>query len=357
MRLNVLVDAYMLNSKLTRLQLVWVIILTLLVIGTISSLTIGPMAISPKQSLLSLWDALFSTQLSHLNSYQQLVIWDIRLPRTLLALSIGALLGLCGAVMQGLFRNPLADPGIIGVSTGAGLGAAIAIVLLPAGFAVFATPIAAFVGGLITSLIVYKLAQSTFGNTSVLILLLAGVAVAAFSGALVGFLSFLANDQALRDLTLWGMGSLNTTSTIKLWLCGISAIGLAVFYQRYATALNALLLGEAEAQHLGIDTEKLKIALIIATAVGIGLAVSASGIIGFIGLVIPHLIRMLLGPDHKVLLPLAAVSGASLLLIADVIARVVMAPAELPVGLVTALIGAPFFVYLLLQQKQRLSSL
>lgn len=336
---------------------VWSLMSLILLIGILLSLTSGPMTLPASQSLLTLWDTLSGSEMSQLADYQQLVITDIRWPRTLLALFVGALLAICGAVTQGLFRNPLADPGIIGVSSGAGLGAAIAIVLFPATLALFLTPIAAFLGGLITTLLVYRLAQSQQGSTSVLILLLAGVAVAAFGGAVVGFLTFIANDQALRDLTLWGMGSLNGADSPMLWLTALTCIGLLIYYQRQAKALNALLLGEAEAEHLGIDTEKLKRRLIVVTAIGIGVAVSASGIIGFISLVIPHLIRMSIGPDHTRLIPLSALTGAGLLLMADVGARVWMAPAELPVGLVTALLGAPFFVFLLLQQRQRLSAL
>ena len=337
--------------------LAWPLLTLLLCFGIVLSITSGPMALSGWQSLLAIWDGLFHTRFSQLADYQQVVVWNLRWPRTLLALFVGALLAICGAVTQGLFRNPLADPGIIGVSSGAGLGAAIAIVILPISISAFATPIAAFFGGLLTSLLVYRLAQSKQGNTSILILLLAGVAVAAFAGAVIGLLTFIANDQALRDLTLWGMGSLNGGTPFMLGLSACCCLFLLVFYQRSATALNALLLGEAEAEHLGINTEKLKRHLIIATAVGIGIAVSAAGIIGFISLVVPHLIRMTLGPDHKRLLPLSALAGAALLLLADVGSRVWLAPAELPVGLVTALLGAPFFVFLLLQQRQRLGAL
>ncbi len=315
------------------------------------------MQLSAVDTMLTLWDSLSGSSISPLAEYQQLVITDIRWPRTLLAMFVGAILAICGAVTQGLFRNPLADPGIIGVSSGAGLGAAVAIVILPVTLATIITPVAAFAGGLVTTLLVYRLAQSQLGSTSVLILLLAGVAVAAFSGAVVGFLTFIANDQALRDLTLWGMGSLNGATVPMLWLTALTSLSLLLFYQRQAVALNALLLGEAEAEHLGIDTEKLKRRLIIVTAAGVGVAVSASGIIGFVSLVIPHLVRMTLGPDHRQLLPLSALTGAALLLMADIGARVWMAPAELPVGLVTALLGAPFFVFLLLQQRQRLSTL
>ncbi|EMR14164.1 Hemin ABC transporter, permease protein [Methylophaga lonarensis MPL] len=325
-----------------------------IIIASISSLISGPMAIPAVQSLLAVLDLISGGQLNSLNAHQTIVVQELRLPRTLLALFLGALLAVCGAVTQGVFRNPLADPGVIGVSSGAGLGAALAIVVFPTSLAFISTPLAAFVGGLLTTLLVYRLAQSSEG-TSVLILLLAGIAISAFTGAVVGFLSFIANDQALRDLTLWGMGSLSGANFRHVALTGISCIILLFFYMKHASALNALLLGEAEAHHLGIDVERVKLRLILLTAAGIGIAVSMAGMIGFIGLVVPHLIRLTLGPDHRYLLPLSALTGAALLLIADIVARQVLAPAELPVGLLTALIGAPFFAALLLQQRRRLS--
>ncbi|CAH0990608.1 Hemin transport system permease protein HmuU [Sinobacterium norvegicum] len=327
--------------------------LTLLLIATAMtlSLTRGAMQLPTSASLLSLWDGLWGTQYSGLEHYQQLVILDLRLPRTLLALAVGTILAQCGAVMQGLFRNPLADPGIIGASSGAALGAAIAIILLPTALQSVTTPLAAFIGALVTTLLVFKLAQSSNG-TSVVMLLLAGVAVAAFGGAMMGFLNYIADDQALRDITLWQMGSVAHTDSTTLLLCTMAAIILALYFQRHAQSLNALLLGESEARHLGIDIEKLKIKLIIVATIGIGISVSAAGIIGFIGLVIPHLVRMLAGPDHRSLLPLSALLGALLLLLADIGARLLMAPAELPVGLVTAIIGAPFFTFLLIKQRK-----
>ncbi len=336
---------------------IWLVMGMLLLVTVLLSIILGPMTLPAKQSLLSIIDQFLGSELSQLNVFQTAIIWELRWPRTLLALFIGALLALCGAVTQGLFRNPLADPGIIGVSSGAGLGAAIAIVLLPASFSYLTIPVAAFLGGLITTLLVYRLAQSQNGGTSVLILLLAGVAVAAFSGAIIGFMTYIANDMALRELTLWGMGTLNGANNTSIWLSAMTCFCLLLFYQTQAPALNAFLLGEAEARHLGINVEKLKLQLIVVTAIGIGIAVSATGIIGFISLVVPHLVRMTMGPDHRLLLPLSALTGAVLLLIADIGARVLLAPAELPVGLVTALIGAPFFAFLLIQQRKRLSTL
>ena len=185
-------------------------------------------------------------------------------------------------------------------------------------------------------------------------MLLAGVAISALSGAGIGFLNFIADDQMLRDLSLWSMGSLAGAKWSGIILAAITLVGLFVIFYRQAMSLNALLLGESEAQHLGIPVQKLKRQLILLTAAGVGITVSLSGMIGFIGLVIPHLGRMLAGPDHRVLLPLSAVLGALLLTAADMFSRVALAPAELPVGIVTAIIGAPFFLYLLFQQKGRI---
>jgi iron complex transport system permease protein len=262
--------------------------------------------------------------------------------------------------MQGLFRNPLAEPGIIGVSAGASLGAAMAIVLFaevsqqyPQFMSLAAVPLFAFLGGALTTILVYKLGTSKMG-TSVTIMLLAGVAISALSGAGIGFMSFVANDQMLRDLSLWSMGSLAGANWTSILLCSVTLVILLWVFARKAMALNALLLGEAEAAHLGIPVQALKRQLILLTAVGVGITVSVSGMIGFIGLVIPHLGRMLSGPDHRTLLPISAIMGALLLTLADMFSRVVVAPAELPVGIVTAIIGAPFFIYLLFKQKGRI---
>lgn len=323
----------------------------LAIITIASSVSSGAMSFSVDASLLAVWDGLWGTKLSNLESYQQLVVLELRLPRTILALLIGAILAQCGAVMQGLFRNPLADPGIIGASSGAALGAAIAIILFPVSIQGFATPLAAFFGALVTTLLVFKLAHGANG-TSVIMLLLAGVAVSAFSGAMMGFLNVIADDQALRDITMWQMGSVSRASDSSLVLCAVVMCFVASYFQRHSQSLNALLLGEAEARHLGIDVERLKIKLIVASTIGIGVAVSVSGVIGFVGLVIPHLVRMLTGPNHQTLLPLSAVCGAILLLVADIGARTMMSPAELPVGLLTAVFGAPFFTFLLIKQRK-----
>ncbi|USE03864.1 iron ABC transporter permease [Vibrio sp. SCSIO 43133] len=327
----------------------------LLFFSAVYSITVGPMNITIMDSVIALASR-SNTLAPHIN----LIIHDIRLPRTMLCMFVGAILAVCGTVMQGLFRNPLAEPGIIGVSAGASLGGAIAIVgfsiigvEFPQFMALAVVPVFAFFGGALTTLLVYKLGTSKFG-TSVTIMLLAGVAISALSGAGIGFLNFVADDQMLRDLSLWSMGSLAGATWGKIALSAVTLIGLFYFFYKKAMSLNALLLGESEAKHLGIPVQKLKRQLILLTAVGVGVTVSVSGMIGFIGLVIPHLGRMLCGPDHRTLLPLSALLGALLMTAADMFARVAVAPAELPVGIVTAIIGAPFFLYLLFQQKGKI---
>ncbi|WP_165392292.1 FecCD family ABC transporter permease [Pseudomonas tructae] len=286
----------------------------------------------------------------------ELILGQIRLPRTLLGLAVGAVLALSGVAMQGLFRNPLADPGLVGVSAGAALGAAVAIVGgswaggIPEVFAPYLLSLCAFLGGLGVTALVYRLGRRD-GQTNVATMLLAGIALTALAGAAVGLFTYLADDATLRTLTFWNLGSLNGASYQRLWPLVLVAVLVSLWLPRRAQALNALLLGESEARHLGIEVEKLKRELVFCTALGVGAAVAAAGLIGFIGLVVPHLVRLLAGPDHRVLLPASLLAGASLLLFADLIARLALAPAELPIGIVTAFIGAPFFLYLLLRGR------
>ncbi|UCP00997.1 iron ABC transporter permease [Metapseudomonas lalkuanensis] len=286
----------------------------------------------------------------------ELILGQIRLPRTLLGLAVGAVLALSGVAMQGLFRNPLADPGLVGVSSGAALGGAAAIVGgaalggLPDAFAPYLLSVCAFAGGLGVTLLVYRLGRRD-GQTSVATMLLAGIALTALAGSVIGLFTYLADDATLRSLTFWNMGSLNGASYSRLWPLLIVTLFVVCWLPRRAKALNALLLGESEARHLGFDVERLKRELVFCTALGVGAAVAAAGLIGFIGLVVPHLVRLVAGPDHRVLLPASALAGGSLMLLADLAARLVLAPAELPIGIVTALIGAPFFLYLLVRGR------
>lgn len=290
---------------------------------------------------------------------EALILANIRLPRTLLAMLVGAALAVSGAMLQGLFRNPLADPGLIGVSAGAALAAGITIVfgeklLAPAfGRMPFAMlPLGAFVGGLGSTLILYGIATRA-GRTSIATMMLAGVALGALSGALSGFLAYLSDDRQLRDLTFWALGSFSGASWTKLAAVAPAMIAILVAAPFLARGLDALALGEAEAYHLGLPVQRVKAAAILIAAVAVGASVAVAGMIGFVGLVVPHVLRLLLGASHRLLLPFSALGGAVLLLGADIVARLVVAPAELPIGILTAAIGAPFFLWLLLRRQAR----
>jgi len=323
-----------------------------LICGVLLALQVGPINISAAQSIDLLFSRLGLTQTSNEFNVESVVLFEMRLPRMFAALLIGCILAQCGAAMQGLFRNPLADPGIIGVASGAALGSTIAIVLM-ADASQIVVALFAFSGGLLATLFVYALSRSAYG-TSVTMLLLAGVAISAFSMALIGMLSYFTDDNALREISLWQMGSLTKLDSDAIFLCLITAGFCAWFFQRNAGALNAILLGESEARSLGINVEALKLKLIIITAIGIGVAVAVAGIIGFVGLVIPHLVRLITGPNHKILFPLSALMGAVILLFSDISAKIIVAPAELPIGIVTTLIGAPFFLFLLVKHRSSL---
>jgi iron complex transport system permease protein len=323
----------------------------------IASISLGPMNISFLDSMSALLPGSLQADIP---AHITMIIQQVRLPRTLLAIAVGGILAICGAVMQGLFRNPLADPGIIGVSAGAALGAALAIVAfgeLASAFPnvlLFGTiPVFAFIGGALTTLLVYRLGTNQYG-TSVTVMLLAGVAISALSGSALGLLNYFADDQALRDLSLWTMGSLAGANGKGLILAFSALISLFYLFYRDADKLNALLLGESEARHLGINIQWLKRKLILLTAAGVGITVGLAGMIGFIGLIVPHLARMIVGPNHRQLLPVAVILGALLLLISDMISRTIIAPLDLPVGIVTGILGAPFFLWLLIKQRGKI---
>ncbi|WP_277372759.1 iron ABC transporter permease [Pseudomonas sp. AA-38] len=328
----------------------------LLLLSIWLSLTLGAVSLPLADTALALLRLLGAPVGSEGSQQAALIVAQIRMPRTLLGLCVGAVLALTGVAMQGLFRNPLADPGLVGVSGGAALGAALAIVggsqlgSLPPTWSPYVLSLSAFLGGLLVTALVYRLGRRD-GQTQVATMLLAGVAMTALAGAGVGLFTYLADDATLRSLTFWNLGSLNGASYSRLWPLLLVAVGVACWLPRRAAALNALLLGESEARHLGFEVERLKRELVLCTALGVGAAVAAAGLIGFVGLVVPHLMRLLVGPDHRVLLPASLLAGASLLLLADLLARMLLAPAELPIGIVTALIGAPFFLYLLVRGR------
>ncbi|MGV6875004.1 FecCD family ABC transporter permease [Pseudochelatococcus sp. B33] len=333
----------------------------------------GAVSLSPGQVVRVLWLELAGTPDPALAG-DRLVVVGIRLPRTLLGFMVGAALAVSGALMQGLFRNPLADPGLAGVSSGAALAAALTIVLgqpimgflaplLPAAVAQGAgvagasfvlLPLAAFGGGMLATLLLYALSTRN-GETRVATLLLAGVAIGALTGAATGLLSYISDDRQLRDLTFWMLGSVGGATWERVVTVAPAILPVIVAVPFLARGLNALALGEAEAFHLGIDVQRIKRLTLLLVSVAVGASVATSGVIGFVGLVVPHLLRLLHGPDHRVLMPAAALLGGTLLVGADILARTIVAPAELPIGILTALLGAPFFLWLLLRHNRSLA--
>lgn len=280
-------------------------------------------------------------------------IWlTIRLPRVLLALVIGGSLALAGCVMQGLFRNPLADPGLLGISSGAACAVALWVVLplsLPPLIVLYAPMLAAFLGALAATGVIFVISQQRTSSLSRL--LLVGIAINALCGAATGVLSWISNDAQLRQLSLWGMGSLGQAQWSTLLAVTSMMIPTVLIIWRMAATLNLLQLGEEEAHYLGVDVKNVQRILLVCSALLVAAAVAVSGVIGFIGLVVPHLMRMWLGSDHRAVVPGSVLAGALLLLVADTAARTLVAPAEMPVGLLTSLFGAPWFLWLIFHRE------
>jgi iron complex transport system permease protein len=344
-------DAVMTVDREARGRLLIAGSVALLGVAMLLSLSVGPTGIT-LASLPRVMVALFTGSDDPAVAREYLVLVDLRLPRTLLGAFVGASLAVAGAMMQGLFRNPLADPGLIGVSSGAAL-AAVATIALGNTFAaawvkllgVYALPFAAFFGGLSATLVLVSVA-GRHGQLMVGTLLLAGIAIGALAGALTGLLSYTSDDRELRDLTLWSMGSLSGASWPKVVATLPFAAAVALAVPRLVRGLNGFLLGEAEAFHMGIDVEATKRLAIAISAAAVGAAVAVAGVVGFVGIVIPHVIRLIAGPDHRFVLPAGALLGAALVLVADVAARMIVRPAELPLGIIMAAIGAPVFLHL-----------
>jgi len=340
------------RSSLGRVALL--MLLAALAVVAVLSLGVGPSGLSAGQVLGILANGP-TAQGTHAGDV--LIVWQIRLPRMVMGALVGASLATAGAVMQGLFRNPLADPGLVGVSSGAALAAVSTIVLGQTVLAPlvwflgsYTLPLAAFAGGLVFTLILHAIATRE-GHTSVATMLLAGIALGAFAAAATGLLVYISSDQQLRDITFWSLGGLSGASWTKLAAGGPIMLLVLLAMPALGRGLNAIVLGEAEAFHLGISVQRLKRMAIFLTAAATGAAVASAGVIGFIGIVVPHLLRLPMGADHRQLLPASALLGAVLLLLADMLARVVVAPAELPIGIITAALGAPFFLWMLLRNR------
>ncbi|CRD50868.1 Hemin transport system permease protein hmuU [Stenotrophomonas indicatrix] len=321
--------------------------------AVLASFAVGPLRLPPLEVMQALAVKLGVLDPQSVSSRDLAVVWQLRIPRALLGAMVGAALAMAGASLQGLFGNPLADPGIVGVSRGRRAWVAVAaIVLGAAGAAGWLVPVAAFGGGAAAIGLTYALARPGKGSGNAT-LLLVGIAMAAFCSALIGFLTYIANESELQSLVFWQMGSLaranwaDVVAVLPLFAIGAFAL------QRLATPLDMLALGERQAQHLGLDVARTRRLLVAFSALLVGAAVAFAGSISFVGLVVPHVARLLVGPGHRWLLPLSGLLGALLIVVADTAARTLDPPAEIPLGLFSAALGAPFFLWLVLQQRRK----
>lgn len=335
------------------------ILAVVLVLTMVISSCVGAVQISFSEliSIIAYHTGLSEHQ--NFEAQQAAVFLNLRLPRVLLGVLIGAALGVSGAAIQGLFRNPLAEPGLIGISSGATLFAVIMIVLetkifkeLTGVIGFYALSLASFIGAGLTTMLVYRIAMRN-GKTIITTLLLGGIAINALAGAFIGLLTYMATDAQLRNITFWSLGSLGGASwptvTTLLPFVLIPVFGLPFL----AKSLNALALGESQAMHMGVNVKVVKRIIIAMATMAVGASVAVAGMIAFIGLIIPHILRMTFTADHRLVVPGAALLGAALLTMADLIARTVVAPAELPIGILTAMIGAPVFIYIIITERNK----
>jgi iron complex transport system permease protein len=340
-----------------RRSLVGIALAVLLVVATIVSAVVGQFGVSVQEVVLSLlhgtWipNPWFANPWPAIDPTADAALWVIRFPRIVMAMAVGAALAVAGAVMQAVFGNPLAEPGVVGVSAGAAFGAAIAIVTGLLAFGEWTIAVLAFAGGLGATLLVYGVSRAG-GRTEVVTLLLTGIAVNAFGGAGLAFLLFMAGSASREQIVFWQLGSLSGSlwreSLLVLAVAAVGTVVAILLGRRY----DILALGERNARHLGIDVERLRFASIVLVALLTGAAVAFVGIISFVGLVVPHLMRMLLGPSHRALLVSSAFGGALLIVVADLLSRTLIGGAELPIGLLTSLVGGPFFFVLLWRQRR-----
>ncbi|ACZ20933.1 ABC-type Fe3+-siderophore transport system, permease component [Sanguibacter keddieii DSM 10542] len=339
------------GARPTKVVALFVGLAVALVVLAVVSAGSGQLRIPPSEVLGSVLErlGLGPGGVTHPNG--DAALWSIRFPRVVMAVLVGAALASAGALMQGVFGNPLADPGVVGVSSGAALAACTVIVFGFSFLGSWTVAAFAFVGGLLTTLLVYFVSRSG-GRTEVVTLVLTGVAVNAMCGAGIAFLTFLGDQQAREQIVFWQLGSLNGTRwqyvAVVAPLVVVGTAGVMVLARR----LDLLSLGERSARHLGVDVERLRIVSVVLVALLTAAAVAFCGIIAFVGLVVPHLIRMIVGPGHRVLLPASALGGAVLLLAADLVARTAVAYADLPIGMLTALVGGPFFFWLIRKTRR-----
>ncbi len=331
----------------------------ILMISLIISARVGAVNISYSDIMTFLGHKLGITQDNNPDSIEQALFFQIRLPRVILCAFVGAALSVSGALMQALFRNPIVEPGLVGTSAGAAFGAAFVFVFgssLAGPFADFIGPFLlpsfAFIGGLVATLLVYRL-SSVFGKTNVNTMLLAGIAINALAIGGTGFFSYIAKDPQARSITFWNLGTISGADWPAVELVGASTIIGILVCIRYSKQLNALLLGETEAGYLGINAEKLKMKVILINTCIVAMATSIVGVIGFLGLIVPHLLRMMKSSDNRFLIIASALLGAILLNFADMVSRVLVAPSEFPIGIITAFVGAPVFLFILINNSRK----
>ncbi len=343
---------------MSRKILLWAALVLVLSGAVVLSLSFGAAHLPPREIALALLSRLpgLSSLDPHLPASQETIVFDLRLPRLVLALIVGASLSVAGVVMQAFFQNPMAAPSIIGISAGASFGATVAVVT---GFGIGiaglgSVPVAAFLGALLTTALVYLLSRRG-GRTPVGVLLLTGVAMGSLMSALASLVLVTGHDPGRRDLdqvVYWMLGSVSgrTWSHVLTVLPYVAIAGALTWL--FGRELNVLTLGDESAWYLGLNVEQVRLILLALSSLLTAAAVAVSGVIGFIGLVVPHLMRILAGPDHRTLLPASALAGGALLVLADVVARTLAAPTEIPVGIITSLLGAPFFLYLLHRRRE-----
>jgi iron complex transport system permease protein len=331
----------------------------ILIVSLVISARVGAVNISYEKIFAFISHQLGLKTTTSFSSIEEALFFQIRLPRVILCAFVGGALSVSGALMQALFRNPIVEPGLVGTSSGAALGAAFIFVMgktIAGPFAdligPFLLPLFAFLGGLIATLSVYKL-SNIFGKTNVNTMLLAGIAVNALAAGGTGFFSYIARDPQARSITFWNLGTISGADWHAVELVGISTIVCIIICFRFGKALNALLLGETEAGYLGVNTEKLKMRIILVNTFMVAMATSIVGVIAFVGLIVPHLLRMMKSSDNRFLIIASALLGAILLNLADMLARVIVAPSEFPIGIITAFVGAPVFILLLIRNSRK----
>ncbi|GAA1732218.1 FecCD family ABC transporter permease [Microcella frigidaquae] len=325
----------------------------LLVGGVVLSAITGQLAVTPTEVAGSLLRAIgIDTDWAPTDPIIESTLWVVRFPRIVMALVVGAALAVAGAVMQAIFGNPLAEPGVVGVSSGAALGAATAIVVGASVLGVAGVAVFAFLGGLVATLLVYVVSRAG-GRTEVVTLLLTGIAVNAIAQAGIAFVLFVADSASREQIVFWQLGSLGGSLWSQVAVVAAVAVPGVLVALALARRYDLLALGERNARHLGVDVERLRLVSIVLVALLTGVAVAFTGIIAFVGLVVPHLIRMIIGPAHRGLVLASAVGGGALLVIADLLTRTLVAGAELPIGMLTSLVGGPFFFWLLYRQRRR----